>query len=109
MPDVLGFVLVALVAALIGFAAAMLLRRVAATTYEQTTRTTADRLLSEARGKQKEIILEAKDQALQLHQAGEAQDRERRADLQRYERRLEQKEQSLDTKIESADRRERSL
>ena len=109
MPDVLGFVLVALIAAAIGFAAAMLLRRVVATAYEQTTRGSADRLLRDARAKQKEIILEAKDEALKIHQAAEKETSERRADVQRHERRLEQKEQSLDAKLEGADRRERGL
>src|SRR5437870_4791161 len=109
MPDLLGFVLVALVAAVIGFVAAMVLRRVRATSYEQTTRANADRLLSEARSKQKEIILEAKDEALKIHQAAEKDTSERRAELQRHERRLEQKDEALTTKIETADRRERSL
>ena len=109
MPDVLGFVLVALVAAVIGFVAAMVFRRIAATSYEQTTRSNADRLLSEARAKQKEIILEAKDEALKVHQAAEAENRERRAELQRHERRLEQKEETLGQKVEAADKRERSL
>ncbi len=109
MPDVLGVVLVALIAALVGFAAAMLLRRVAATAYEQTTRANADRLLSEARAKQKEIILEAKNEALKIHQGADAENRERRAEVQRYERRLEQREESLDAKLEAAERRERTL
>ncbi len=109
MPDALGFVLVALIAALTGFAAAMLLRRALATAYEQKTRANADRLLSEARAKQKEIILEAKDEALKVHQASEAENRERRTELQRHERRLEQKEESLTAKLEAADGRERAL
>ncbi len=109
MPDALGFVLVALIAALVGFGLAMLLRRLAATAYEQTTRANADRLLADARGKQKEIILEAKDEALKIHQSAEAETRERRTELQRVERRLEQKEETLGTKIETADRRERAL
>ncbi|TMD61552.1 MAG: ribonuclease Y [Chloroflexi bacterium] len=109
MPDLLGFVLVALVAAVIGFVAAMVLRRVRATSYEQTTRANADRLLSEARTKQKEIILEAKDEALKLNQAAETENRERRTELQRHERRLEQKEETLTQKVDAADRRERGL
>jgi ribonuclease Y len=109
MPDVLGFVLVALVAAVLGFVVAILLRGVAATAHEQTSRATADRLLSDARAKQKEIILEAKDEALKVHQAAEAENRERRAELQRHERRLEQKDEQLTQKVDTADKRERSL
>jgi ribonuclease Y len=109
MPEALGYVAVAIIAAAIGIGLAMVLRRVAATSYEQTSRATADRLLVEARTKQKEIILEAKDEALKVHTAGEAEGRERRAELQRVERRLEQKEQSLESKLENADKRERGL
>ncbi len=108
MPDVLGFVLVAL-AAIVGFGVAMALRSVAATSHEQRARASADRLLTEARAKQKEIILEAKDEALKIHQAAEAESRERRADLQRLERRLEQKEQTLDQKVEAIDRHKEAL
>lgn len=109
MPDVVGFVLVALVAAIVGFGLGMVLRFVAATRHEQNARATAERLLAEARSRQKEIVLEARDEALRIQQTAEADNRERRADLQRHERRLEQKEQSLEQKLEAVDQQKAKL
>ena len=43
----------------------------------------AERLMAEARAKQKEIVLEGKDEALQVQRAAEEEAREKRADLQR--------------------------
>lgn len=69
----------------------------------------ADRLLSEAKSRQRELLLEARDEALKIKAAAEVEIRERRSELHRQERRLQQKEESLDRRIEVADRRERGL
>ncbi|MBI2323939.1 MAG: ribonuclease Y [Chloroflexi bacterium] len=107
MPEPL--VVVALVAGLVGFAVALLVRRSVALSSEQAARTTADRLVAEARAKQKEIILEAKDEALRITKQRESEDRDRRAELQRYETRLDKKDEQLDTKIEQVEARDRRL
>lgn len=65
--------------------------------------------VAEARAQAKEIILEAKDEALGLKTAAENDIRERRADLQRLERRVQQKEENIDRKLESLERKERGL
>ena len=109
MPDILVVGLVALVAGLVGFAIALFLRRSFALSSEQTARASADRLLAEARAKQKEIILEAKDEALRIAKQREADERERRAELQRYETRLDKKDEQLDTKIEQVEHRDSRL
>ncbi len=109
MPDILVVGLVALVAGLVGFAVALFLRRSFALSSEQAARANAERLLAEARGKQKEIILEAKDEALRVAKTAEAENRERRAELQRYETRLDKKDEQLDTKIEQVEARDRRL
>jgi ribonuclease Y len=69
----------------------------------------ADRILDEAKSRQRELLLEARDEALKLHTAAEAEGRDRRAELHRQERRLQQKEEMLDRRLESLDRRERTL
>ena len=69
----------------------------------------AARLVADATAKQRELLLEAKDEALRLRTAVEAELRERRADLQRQERRLQQREENLDRKVEGSERRERAL
>jgi ribonuclease Y len=70
---------------------------------------TAERLLDEAKSRQRELLLEARDEALKLQTAAEAELRDRRAELHRQERRLQQKEELLDRRLETLDRRERGV
>ncbi len=109
MPDILVVGLVALVAAIVGFGIALLLRRSFALASETTARANADRLLAEARARQNQIILEAKDEALKVAKNAELENRERRAELQRYESRLDKKDEQLDQKITQVDERDRRL
>src|SRR5207249_7520526 len=109
MPDIVVVGLVALVAAIVGFGIALLLRRSFALTSETTARANADRLLAEARARQNQIILEAKDEALKVAKAAEAENRERRAELQRYEGRLDKKDEQLDQKVAQVEERDRKL
>ncbi|HEY7624620.1 MAG TPA: ribonuclease Y [Candidatus Limnocylindria bacterium] len=109
MPDIVVVGLVALVAGIVGFGIALLLRRSFALASETTARANADRLLAEARARQNQIILEAKDEALKVAKSAEAENRERRAELQRYEGRLDKKDEQLDQKIAQVDERDRRL
>ncbi|HVD31810.1 MAG TPA: ribonuclease Y [Methylomirabilota bacterium] len=109
MPDILVVGLVALVAAIVGFGIALLVRRSFALGSETTARANADRLLAEARARQNQIILEAKDEALKVAKTAELENRERRAELQRYEGRLDKKDEQLDQKIAQVDERDRRL
>jgi ribonuclease Y len=109
MPDILVVGLVALVAAIVGFGIALVLRRSFALTSETTARANADRLLAEARARQNQIILEAKDEALKVAKTAELENRERRAELQRFEGRLDKKDEQLDQKIAQVDERDRRL
>jgi ribonuclease Y len=109
MPDILVVGLVALVAGLVGFGIALLLRRSFALASETTARANADRLLAEARARQNQIILEAKDEALKVAKTAEAENRERRAELQRYEGRLDKKDEQLDQKTAQVEERDRRL
>jgi ribonuclease Y len=109
MPDILVVGLVALVAGLVGFGIALVLRRSFALASETTARANADRLLAEARARQNQIILEAKDEALKVAKTAEGENRERRAELQRYEGRLDKKDEQLDQKIAQVEERDRRL
>jgi ribonuclease Y len=109
MPDILVVGLVALVAGLVGFGIALLVRRSFALASETTARANADRLLAEARARQNQIILEAKDEALKVAKTAESENRERRAELQRYEGRLDKKDEQLDQKVAQVDERDRRL
>jgi ribonuclease Y len=84
-------------------------RRSFALASETTARANADRLLAEARARQNQIILEAKDEALKVAKTAESENRERRAELQRYEGRLDKKDEQLDQKVAQVDERDRRL
>ena len=70
---------------------------------------TAARILGEAERKQKELLLEAKEESLRFRQQAEAELKDRRRDLQRLERRITQKEETLDRKLEGLEQRNRNL
>ena len=65
--------------------------------------------MTEAEQKKKEAILEAKDEIHKLRSETEHDLRERRAEVQRQERRIVQKEESLDKKIEAHEKKEEAL
>ena len=87
MPD--NTVIVAAAAALVvGIAIGYLSRRFLAANSVKHAEGYAERLMAEARAKQKEIVLEGKDDALKVQRAAEEEAREKRTDLQRQERLL---------------------
>jgi ribonuclease Y len=106
MLDTTVVALIAIVTLLIGAAAGYVARRFVATSSVRHAETYAERIISEARAKQKEIVLEGKDDVLQLQRAAEEEAREKRADLQRQERLLLDRSESLDRKVEALERRE---
>jgi ribonucrease Y len=91
-------VIVALVAAVVGMLVGFMARRVVAANAVKHAESYAQRLEAEARAKQKEIVLEGKDEALQLRRAAEEEAREQRETHQRTERRLLDREEALDRK-----------
>ncbi|MDY6892726.1 MAG: ribonuclease Y [Chloroflexota bacterium] len=69
----------------------------------------ATEIVAEAYTKQKEILLEAKEDSLKIKSEVESEIRSRRTELNRQERRISQKEENLDRKTEAFERRERTL
>lgn len=69
----------------------------------------SDDELTAARAEAKEIVLEAKDEAVRLRTGADNESRERRAELSRLERRVQQKEENLDRKVDALERKERAL
>ena len=57
----------------------------------------------------KEITLEAKEEAHRMRSDAEREVRERRSEIQKSERRLIQKEESIDRKLENVERKEESI
>jgi ribonuclease Y len=105
MPEIV-VIAVAVGAALIGVAIGFLARRMIAANSVRHAEQYAERLVAEARAKQKEIVLEGKDEALHLRRAAEDEAREQRATLQRSERRLLDREEALDRKVAGIEERE---
>ncbi len=109
MPDLIIAAGAAIVALVAGIAIGYVLRRVVAGSAIRHAEAHAERLVAEGRAKQKEIVLEGKDEALQLQRAAEEEARQKRADLQRQERLLLDRGESIDRKLEAVERREASF
>ncbi len=75
----------------------------------RSTKREAQRLLDEATTKHGELLLAAREEAVKVRNAAEAESRERRSELQRVERRVSQKEEAVERRLESVERRERGL
>jgi ribonuclease Y len=69
----------------------------------------AARILNEAERRQKEMLLEAKEESIHLRQQAESELKDRRREVQRLERRVIQKEEGLDRKLDSLEQRQRNL
>ena len=102
-------VAVAAIAAVAGIAIGFVARRLVTANATKHAEQYAERIVAEARAKQKEIVLEGKDEALQLRRAAEDEARESRATLQRGERRLLDREEALDRKVATLEEREQAL
>jgi ribonuclease Y len=74
------------------------------TTSEQQAERIKQDAIKEAEAKKREILLEAKDQVIRERNQQERETRERRAELQRYERRVLQKEETLEKKTNQIER-----
>jgi ribonuclease Y len=109
MPEITFALPAALVALILGVAIGYVARRYLAASAVKHAEHYAERLVAEARAKQKEIVLEGKDDALQAQRAAEEEAREKRAELLRQERLLLDRSESLDRKVETQERRESAL
>jgi ribonucrease Y len=89
-------VAVALVAAVGGAVLGVLLRSVWASQSMKAAAAEGRRIEAEARARQKELILEAKDEKLRLQREAEDEARARRGELAALERRLLQRDEQLD-------------
>ena len=79
------------------------------TTRAIDTQAAVEALLEEARTQQKEILIEAKEEAIKIRRQVEDELRELRTDITRQERRLQTKEENLDRKLDGLEKRERQL
>ena len=69
----------------------------------------ASRVLEDATEQRRDILLEAKEEALKSRSAGEAELRERRSELQRMERRISNREENVERRANNLENREKSV
>jgi len=85
------------------------IRQIVANQQILSTRKEAQRLLSEATSKHKELLHEAREEARKVRSDAETENKERRLQLQQVEKRLNQKEEAIERKFDSVERRKQSL
>ncbi len=75
-------------------------------TAEERARSIIDEALKTAETKKREALLEAKEESMRAKNELDKETRERRTELQRYEKRVLSKEESLDRKMETLEKKE---
>jgi len=109
MPTWIWFIILPLAGLTLGWIIRWLYARFQLTASEQFAERIKHDAIKEAEAKKKELLLEAKEQIIRERNQQERETRERRAELQRYERRVVQKEETLDKKIAQIERTEQSF
>ncbi|MDP2726111.1 MAG: ribonuclease Y, partial [Dehalococcoidia bacterium] len=109
MAESLLLVILAIVALGAGCGIGLYARQLVSSSRIRSDEERVTQLLKDAGTRQKEIVLEAKDEAIRIKATAESEIQGRRSDVQRLERRLTQKEENLERKLEALERRERNL
>jgi ribonuclease Y len=91
--------IVGVIALVIGLGAGWAARQMKATATKNSAEEKADRLLKEAKAKQQEALLEAKDKALAIIDEAKKEEQQRRAELQKAQDRIEKRESMFDQKL----------
>ncbi|MGH9388743.1 MAG: Rnase Y domain-containing protein, partial [Vicinamibacteria bacterium] len=106
MTAILGAVVGVIVGLAIGALLGYAIRRSATRNQEQEAEQAAAKILAEAEAKQKETLLSAKEEAIQLRAQAEQEARVRRDEILRLEQRVANREENLDRKLDAMERRE---
>jgi len=105
---IIAYILIVL-AFLLGSVIAYFARQLIANEQLRSAQVEAKRLASEAVAKYKELVVEAKEEAMKIRLAAEAEARERQLESQKLERRVNQRDENLERKLDTLERRERNL
>ncbi|NCC68180.1 MAG: ribonuclease Y [Clostridia bacterium] len=115
MPELslLWTIIIAVVVFVVAFALGVAYRKKVSEREIQSAEEEAKRIINEsiktAENKQREALLEAKEEIHKNRAEYEREVKERRAELQKQERRLQQKEENLDKKTDTLEKRNESL
>jgi ribonuclease Y len=97
------------VALLLGAALGYFLKQSQVEKEKQLHQDEATRILDEAKEKVREMEIQARDQALEIHKKAEAEVERRRAELNREEDRLQKRREEVDNRVDRLERREQHL
>ena len=92
-----------------GLAAGYIIRRFVAKNQQDSVEAKAEAVISQAKTKQKEILLETKTQALETKEVAEKEQRQGRAKLLDFQQKLTKREEILNQKLESISNKEIQL
>jgi ribonuclease Y len=109
MIAILGAAIGAVVGLAIGALLGYAIRRSATRNQELEAEQAASKILGDAQAKEKEILLAAKEEAIQLRAQAEQESKARRDEVLRLEQRVANREENLDRKLEALERREAAL
>ncbi|MQG00202.1 MAG: ribonuclease Y [SAR202 cluster bacterium] len=107
--DILVIVLTALLAVGLGGVTGFFGKSIVSGRNTGRARDEATRILDEAEEQKKQILVNAKEEALANRNAIESDLRERRSDLQRMERRVANREENAERRLEDIDKTEKDL
>jgi len=102
------YIIVAL-ALILGILVGYFVKQLVANREIQKTRNEAQKLLDAAVTKHNELLRAAREEAIKVGNAAEAESKERRLEIQRIENRVNQKEEALERKLEAVERRDHDL
>ncbi|MDD5092936.1 MAG: ribonuclease Y [Dehalococcoidia bacterium] len=103
------WIVIILVASVAGWAIGFYLRRTETSRKARISEAKATELVKETEAKQKELLLQAKEEAVKIKSEAENEYRQRRIEISRLEKKFGQRLENLDRKVESFENRERTL
>jgi ribonuclease Y len=106
-PIMIGFGLLACV--FVGFALGYVLRQYLGSSKIRSAQEEAERIVSEAETKQREMMVEAQSEAINALREGEQELKQRRREVSNQEERLQKRQEALERRIEPLERRERQV
>ena len=112
MPEIILAIILGLLALAVGIGAGWWFRQrtmLDPSRTSQAVATASDELGREAVAQAAEIVRQAEEESVRLRATTESEEQGRRAEIQRQDQRLRQKEASLDRKLADLDRREQAL
>ena len=107
--ELIALFFILIIGVVLGGMAAFLSRRLIFNRQLRIAERKAGKMVAEARNESKNIVQEAQEEAKRIKVSADSDYRERRAELQRQENRLNQKQETLDRKLEGVEQRDRNL